>query len=250
MKQQHRDYGMTPTLTADRLKAHQELKPRVFIVNGDESVRTWVEAIVISSGLHALSFRTAAEFMGRFEEETVACAILDVVLQDASAFELQDYLARVGVSVIFLSRERCIPSCVRAMKAGAADFLTMPCDATQLARSLRHAIRQASLLLEQLIQVGELRSRYQQLTSREREIFALVSTGLRNKQIAQRLDISEITVQIHRGRVMKKMSAHSFASLVRMADCVVAEMPGASTAAGCLVWDRKELQHRPASHIG
>jgi FixJ family two-component response regulator len=212
--------AMIPTPTADRRNPDCNLGPVVVIVNSDESARTWIEAMVVSTGLRALTFKTAAELLASFKPETAACAILDVVLPDASGLELQDNLARAGLSVMFITREHCISSCVRAVKAGAVDFLIMPCDANQLVESLRYAVRHAHSLWSQRVQHDELRSRYQQLTRREREVFALVSTGLLNKQIAQRLDISEITVQIHRGRVMRKMRADSFASLVRMADAL------------------------------
>jgi FixJ family two-component response regulator len=199
---------------------HDKLEPMVLIVNSDEAARTWIEATVLSAGLHAESFHTAAELVTRFEQESAACVILDIVLSDASGLELQEQLTRAGASVIFLTRERCISSCVKALKAGAIDFLTMPCDAMDLVRAARAAARQAASLWSQRIQFGTLRSKYEKLTPREREVFVLVSSGLLNKQIAQRLDISEITVQIHRGRVMRKMAAASFASLVRMADAL------------------------------
>jgi len=216
---------MTPTVTADRLHVRESVEPAVFIVNADESARAWIEATVISAGLHAISFNSAAELLNCFRPDTAACAILDLVLPDASGFELQDNLARAGASILFVTREHCIPSCVKAVRAGAVDFLIMPCEAAQVVRALRHAVRQALALWARHEHVGELRSRYEQLTPREREIFALVSSGLLNKQIAQRLVISEITVQIHRSRVMKKMSARSFASLVRMADALQPPRP-------------------------
>lgn len=203
----------------------------VFIVNSDEPSRTWIEAMAVSAGLDATSFATAAELSSHLNFDTATCVILDVVLRDANGLELQDKLARAGAAVMFLTREHCILSCVKALKAGAVDFLTMPCDAKQLVCALRHAMREALAAWTHRAQADELRSRYEQLTSREREIFALVASGLRNKQIARDLDIREITVQIHRGRVMKKMRARSLASLVRMADAVQAEM-SASTCRG------------------
>ena len=211
---------MTPALAADRLQPQDKLEPVVLIVNSDESARTWIEATVISAGLTALSFGTAAELLSSFKADTAACAILDVILPDASGLELQENLTQAGASIMFLTRERCISSCVRAVKAGAVDFLTMPCEAVELVRALRYAVRQALSSWTRRVRFGELRSKYEGLTAREREVFALVSTGLLNKQVAQRLGISEITVQIHRSRVMKKMAARSFASLVRMADAL------------------------------
>lgn len=210
--------SFTPLVNAN--DAVDSSQPMVFIVNGDESTRAWIEATVVAAGLRALSFNTAADLLARFTPGACACAILDVVLPDASGFELQDDLARAGVAIMFLTRERCISSCVRAVKAGAVDFLTVPCDPIQLVQALRYAVREALYSRTRRMQFGELRSKYEQLTPREREVFELVASGLLNKQIAHRLSISEITVQIHRSRVMRKMSAGSFASLVRMADAL------------------------------
>lgn len=213
---------MTVTPFAERASTGATSEPIVFIVNRDEPTRAWIEAIVISAGLRAISVSTAAELLSRFRPGMAACVILDVTLPDASGFELQDELARAGASTMFLTRESCISSCVRAVKGGAVDFLTVPCDVTQLVRVLRHAVREAHSSRARSVQLGELRSKYRRLTAREREVFALVASGLLNKQIAQRLSISEVTVQIHRGRVMRKMSARSVASLVRMADALAA----------------------------
>jgi len=211
---------MTPTPPADPLHAPDPAAPIVVIVNSDASARAWIEAMVHSAGLHVLSFTTATEFLASFKPCSAACAILDVVLPDANGFELQHALARAGLSVMFITRAYCVSSCVRAVKAGAVDFLPMPCEATRLIEALRYAVRQAHSLWAQRVEQDGLHSRYTQLTPREREVFALVSGGLLNKQIAHRLNISEITVQIHRGRVMKKMDAASLASLVRMADAL------------------------------
>jgi FixJ family two-component response regulator len=211
---------MTVTPFAERASTGATSEAIIFIVNSDEPTRAWIEATVISAGLRAISVNTAAELLSRFTPGTAACVILDVTLPDASGFELQDELARAGASIMFLTRECCISSCVRAVKAGAVDFLTVPCDPTQLVRVLRHAVREAHSSMARCVQLGELRSMYRRLTAREREVFALVASGLLNKQIAQRLSISEVTVQIHRGRVMRKMSARSLASLVRMADAL------------------------------
>jgi len=222
-------------------------EPAVFIVNSDESSRTWIEAMVVAAGLDAISFATAAELSSHLNFNTATCVILDVVLRDANGLELQDKLARAGAAVMFLTREHCILSCVKALKAGAVDFLTMPCDAKQLVCALRHAVSEALATWTHRAQADELRSRYEQLTSREREIFSLVASGLRNKQIAQELDIREITVQIHRGRVMKKMRARSLASLVRMADAVQAEL---SPAAHRTPWQRESQWHPSTGATG
>lgn len=196
-------------------------EPLVLIVNSDCATRDWIEATVSATGLRALTFDSAGDLLARFSVEAAACAILDLALSDASGFELQSKLSQAGATVLFVTRERCINSCVRAIKAGAVDFLTMPCDPLELVRALRHAVREAAASWADRERLRELRSRFEQLTAREREVFALVSTGLMNKQVADRLDISEITVQIHRGRVMRKMGARSLVGLVRMADAVL-----------------------------
>lgn len=194
--------------------------PTVFIVNSDASTRAWIENTVTSAGLNAISLSRASELTARLTPGAVACAILDVTLEDASCFELQNELVREGVSTMFLTREHCISSCVRAVKAGAVDFLTVPCDANHLVNALRYAVQEARSSLNRQVQSRELRSRYELLTAREREVFEWVTNGLTNKQVAHRLEIAEITVQIHRSRVMRKMSARSLASLVRMADAL------------------------------
>jgi FixJ family two-component response regulator len=203
------------------MSAESHIQPMVFVVNDDPSIRRWIEATLISAGLRVLTFETRAELMPHVRSGAIACAILDVSLPDGSGFELQSDLARAGIASMFLTRDRCIASCVRAVKAGAVDFLTMPCDSLSLVRALRDALRQSLSSRTQRAQSDELRSRYEQLTARERQVFALVSSGLRNKQVAHQLSISQITVQIHRGHVMKKMAARSFASLIRMADALL-----------------------------
>jgi FixJ family two-component response regulator len=194
------------------------VEPVVYIVNGDEPTRSWIEATVTSAGLRTHSFESAGGLRAVVRPNTVACAILEVTLPDGCGLELQIELARAGIPTLFLTRERCIASCVRAVRAGAVDYLTTPCNALSLVRALRDAVRLAIESRTQRVQVDELRSRYELLTARERQVFALMATGLRNKQIAHQLGISQITVQIHRGQVTRKMAARSFASLVRMAD--------------------------------
>jgi len=204
---------MSSVLSANRTPAGADLEPVVLAVHRDESMRKWIEVTASAAGLRALTFATANELRARVGPKTVTCVVLDVSLPDASCFELQRDLFRAGAAIVFLTRERCIESCVQAMKAGAVDFLTLPCDPVRLTEALRFALGEAR-------KFGALLSRYEGLTVREREIFVLVSSGLMNKQIAHLLNISEITVQIHRGRVMKKMAAQSFASLVRMSDAL------------------------------
>lgn len=218
---------MNITPVAGRVSPAATLDPTILIVNGDDATRTWITATVVSSGLRAVGIATASELLASITPDMIACAILDVSLPDANGLELQLDLARIGVPTLFLTRDRCIASCVRAVKAGAVDFLTMPCNSTSLIRALRDAVSQAQVSFNQRLRIDELRSKYELLTPRERQVFTLVAGGLRNKQIAFQLDISQITVQIHRGQVMKKMAARSFASLVRMSDAL--QLPGPPT---------------------
>jgi FixJ family two-component response regulator len=201
------------------------LDPTILIVNGDDATRAWITATVVSSGLRAVSMATASELLSRITPDMIACAIIDMTLPDANGLELQLDLGRLGLPTLFLTRDRCIASCVKAVKAGAVDFLTIPCNSTSLVRALRDAVTQAKASFVQRMRIDELRSKYELLTPREREVFTLVAGGLRNKQIAFQLDISQITVQIHRGQVMRKMAARSFASLVRMSDALQLSRP-------------------------
>ena len=212
---------MVDTHLAVVRRADKHLEPVVLIVNNDDSTRAWIEAVVVSAGLRAISVTGTSELASCLEPDAPACAILDVGFPDASGLDLQEGLARAGVSILFLTREPSVSACARAFKAGAVDFLVLPCDSTQFVRALQSAIREALSLWTRRTRSNELRSKYERLTAREREVFSLVSSGLLNKQIAERLDISEITVQIHRGRVMRKMAARSLVSLVRMADALL-----------------------------
>lgn len=197
-------------------------EPVVLIANRDGSTRNWIEAVVRSSGMRAISCDSGSELLARLTDDTASCAILDLVLPDTSGLELQNALSEAGAAVVFVTRERCIASCAKAFKAGAVDFLTLPCDAIELVSALRRAVYTSLSSWTRRERLGELQSRLARLTRREREILTLVSDGLMNKQVADRLGISEITVQIHRGRVMRKMEARSFASLVRMSDALQA----------------------------
>lgn len=201
-------------------------EPVVLIVNSDRMARDWIEATVASTGLRVLSCDSETEVLSQFTHDTAACAILDLNDADGNGFDLQDKLTRAGAAVLVVTREQSISACVRAIKAGAVDFLSMPCDAIELVRALRDAVHEAVYKWSQRRILRELRSRFEKLTPREREVFELVSVGLLNKQIAQRLDISEITVQIHRSRAMKKMRVRSVAALVRAADRLQAPIFG------------------------
>lgn len=243
---------MSSFSSANRTSVAVDPEPVVLAVNGDESMRKWIEVTVSAAGLRALTFATANELRARVKPETVACVVLDLALPDASCFELQHDLFRAGAAIVFLTRERCIQSCVRAMRAGAVDFLTAPCDPARLTEALRFALGEARLLRAGRMEFSALLAKYERLTAREREVFMLVSSGLMNKQIAQLLSISDITVQIHRGRVMRKMRAPTFASLVRMADALRPASADAAIDEASLSratqWNRQPgLEHDPRS---
>lgn len=200
--------------------SHRPAPPLVLIANSDTTARTWIEATVSSAGLHALGFESASALLAQIPTNGAACAILDVHLSDANGLELQDKLAQMGTTVMFLTRERCVTSTVRAIKAGAVDFLMLPCNEADLVHALGQTVRKALSSWMERERLIELRSRYDGLTPRECEVFALVATGMRNKQVAYQLGITDLTVQIHRGQVMRKMQARSLATLVRMADAL------------------------------
>jgi FixJ family two-component response regulator len=207
-------------------------EPSVFIINSDLATRLWVEATVTSAGLRSFSFETCKAVLPYIQPAMFACAILDVSLPDGNAFDLQAHLVRAGIPTLFLTRERCFSACVKAVKAGAVDYLVMPCNSLLLIEVLRIALREALTVRSRRAQVDDVLSRYELLTARERQVFSLVSSGLRNKQVAYRLNISQVTVQIHRGQVMKKMAARSIAELVRMAD-VLQVNQGSAAARAC-----------------
>jgi FixJ family two-component response regulator len=192
----------------------------VFVVDDDWSIREAIESLVKLAGLRVETFGTAQEFLRSERPALPGCVVLDVELPGLSGLDLQRELAAHGIKlpIIFITGYGDIPMSVRAMKAGALEFLTKPfrdqdlLDAIQQALERDHAARQHSR------EIVELRKRFDGLTSREREVMSLVVAGWLNKQIGFELKISEITVKIHRGRVMNKMGAQSLAELVRMTE--------------------------------
>jgi len=193
--------------------------PTVFIVDDDISMRGALIRLIRSVGLHVEAFSTAREFLRQKEPEVPACLVLDVRLPGLSGMELQKEMASANcrIPIIFITGHGDVPMSVRAMKAGAVDFITKPFRDQDLLDAIQHAINQDTEALRRRSELVELRSRYETLTSREREVMGLVVRGLLNKQAAAELGTSEITVKIHRGQMMKKMQVESVADLVRVA---------------------------------
>jgi FixJ family two-component response regulator len=192
--------------------------PIVFIVDDDISVRTALESLIESAGWIPETFASAQEFLRRPRVATPSCLVLDVSLPDVDGLELQKRLApdRMDMPIIFISGYGDVPMTVRAMKAGAVEFLMKPFKDDVLLEAIRGALERSVTALRAESETQALQSRSESLTRREREVMALVVSGLLNKQVGGELGISEITVKAHRGRMMRKMKADSLPDLVRM----------------------------------
>ena len=192
----------------------------VFVIDDDPSIREAITSLIQSVGMSVQAFGSAKEFMARSRPNAPACLVLDVRMPGLSGLELQRELTDAGISipVIFITGHGDIPMSVRAMKAGAVEFLTKPFRDQDLLDAIEQAIDRDRELRKQQAGIADLRDRFERLTPREREVMELVVAGLLNKQIAVRLGISEITVKLHRHQVMEKMKADSLADLVRMSE--------------------------------
>ena len=194
--------------------------PVVFVVDDDASVRDAVKKLITSVGLRVETFESAREFLNRKLPDTPACLVLDVRLPDLGGLEFQRALAEanIHIPIIFITGHADVPMTVRAMKAGAVEFLTKPFRGQELLGAIQEAIAKDRVARGERAQMKELRARYDSLTVREKEVLRLVVSGLLNKQIGAELGTSELTIKTHRGHVMQKMGAESLADLVRMSE--------------------------------
>jgi len=193
--------------------------PIVFVVDDDVSVRESLELLIGCAGWQPETFASAQAFLARPRVHTPSCLVLDVTLPDLNGLDLQKRIAvdRIDMPIIFITGYGDVPMTVQAMKAGAVEFLTKPFDDDVLLSAIRHAIDRSHTTLGHEAEIQALHDCHASLSRREREVMALVVSGLLNRQIGFELGISEITVKAHRGKMMRKMQADSLAELVQMA---------------------------------
>ena len=201
----------------------------VYVVDDDRRICEALAELLSTFDLYTVTLGSAAEYLAYPKPDVPACLVLDVQLPDINGLDLLSQAReQPHPQVVFITGHGDIPTSVRAMKAGAVDFLTKPVKEADLIRAVHAAIAQDRIARQQRAELAELRRRLSSLTPREREVLPLIVSGLLNKQAASELQISEITIQIHRGRIMKKMAAGSLAELVRMAATLEIPLPPAS----------------------
>jgi len=209
------------------MRDSRESDALVAIVDDDPSAREGLSSLIRSAGWKAETFASAQEFLARPGGQVPSCLVLDLQMPGLSGLDLQKRMAEVGleVPIVFLTGHGNIPSSVQAMKAGAVEFLTKPFDEEELLRAIHEAIERDRRTRQQHAELCDLRDRYASLTAREQQVMQQVVSGLLNKQVAAELHITEFTVKIHRGHVMRKMRADSLADLVRMAESLRISAP-------------------------
>ena len=197
-----------------------EVAPIVFVVDDDDMFRRSTERLIRTAGFNVQPFTSARDFLNHTRPQGPACLILDVRMPGLSGIDLQAELTRSGINIpiIFLTGHGDIPTSVRAMKAGATEFLTKPFKGPVLLDAIRASLDKNRAALQKQSEVESLRGLHGNLTPREREVMTLVTAGLLNKQIAGKLNTSEATIKFHRAHIMKKMGADSLADLIRMAE--------------------------------
>jgi len=206
----------------------------VWVVDDDESVRNGLRNLIRSAGLKVQVFPSASEFLAGLHDEVPSCLVLDVRLPGLSGLDLQRQMAETDlrIPIVFITGHGDVPTSVRAMKAGAVEFLTKPFSEQDLLASIQLAVNRDRQMRQRQAAFAELRGRYETLTPREREVMKWVVSGLLNKQVAAELGTSEITIKIHRAQVMRKMRANSFADLVRLAERLRTSETNARTGIG------------------
>ena len=193
----------------------------VFIVDDDQRIREALSDLLSSFDMRAVTFASAAEYLAYPKPDVPSCLVLDVELPDINGLDLQKQIARENhPAIVFVTGHGDIPTSVRAIKTGAVDFLTKPLRTADLMRAIDAALEQNGEARRQRAELADLRQRFSRLTPRERQVLPLVVSGLLNKQAAAELGISEVTLQIHRSSIMKKIGAGSLAELVRMAEAL------------------------------